>query len=229
MEYLSHISEEEYRSVYIRDFKPVKVLKDESDISTLIEVFDNAMLEISTDFISNVVENNSGMFLFVTSREESNFDLLDFINQKYKSEVKINCVNARYLFPKGKSRGIFNTDMLEEEDTEEIATGFMDEDELEGILGDMSILYQKTGENISISFSGLSIGRSSKKSDFIIKDNGNVSRLHCRLYREGTSLYIEDCGSANGTYVNGEKITDIVELHNNDIIVLAGEEFKVIE
>jgi pSer/pThr/pTyr-binding forkhead associated (FHA) protein len=37
---------------------------------------------------------------------------------------------------------------------------------------------------------------------------GDVSRKHCRLIRDGDVIRIEDLGSSNGTYVDGEKVKD---------------------
>ena len=39
---------------------------------------------------------------------------------------------------------------------------------------------------------------------------GDVSRKHCRFIREGDSLRLEDLGSSNGTFVNGERIQESV-------------------
>jgi len=46
-----------------------------------------------------------------------------------------------------------------------------------------------------------------------------VSKFHCTLYFRGKDLYIKDHNSTNGTYVNGEPVTDR-KLMNNDIITL---------
>jgi pSer/pThr/pTyr-binding forkhead associated (FHA) protein len=35
---------------------------------------------------------------------------------------------------------------------------------------------------------------------------GDISRKHCRLIRDGSSLRVEDLGSSNGTYCNGKRI-----------------------
>jgi pSer/pThr/pTyr-binding forkhead associated (FHA) protein len=35
---------------------------------------------------------------------------------------------------------------------------------------------------------------------------GEISRKHCRLIREDDTLKIEDLGSSNGTYINGQRI-----------------------
>jgi pSer/pThr/pTyr-binding forkhead associated (FHA) protein len=37
---------------------------------------------------------------------------------------------------------------------------------------------------------------------------GEVSRKHCRLIADGESLKIEDLGSSNGTFVNGQRIQE---------------------
>jgi predicted component of type VI protein secretion system len=37
---------------------------------------------------------------------------------------------------------------------------------------------------------------------------GDVSRKHCRVVREGEILKIEDLGSSNGTYLNGQRVQE---------------------
>lgn len=55
----------------------------------------------------------------------------------------------------------------------------------------------------------------------------SVSRLHAELcVREG-ALWIRDCGSSNGTFVNRKRITETVELHPGDVIHFAHCEFVV--
>lgn len=39
---------------------------------------------------------------------------------------------------------------------------------------------------------------------------GEVSRKHCRFLKDGEVLRIEDLGSSNGTYVNGERVQESV-------------------
>ena len=40
----------------------------------------------------------------------------------------------------------------------------------------------------------------------IFLDDITVSRHHCRFFTEGPTLEVEDSGSTNGTYVNGERV-----------------------
>lgn len=41
-----------------------------------------------------------------------------------------------------------------------------------------------------------------------------------------TDVYIEDLGSTNGTFVNGNKVEGPTRLNNNDLLRLAWNEFK---
>jgi pSer/pThr/pTyr-binding forkhead associated (FHA) protein len=60
------------------------------------------------------------------------------------------------------------------------------------------------------------IGRTSE-CDVCIPDDEKVSRLHARLEWNGTAWVLVDGGSTNGTFVNGQKITEM-ELHPGDQI-----------
>ncbi|WP_437192287.1 SpoIIE family protein phosphatase [Planctomicrobium sp. SH527] len=43
-----------------------------------------------------------------------------------------------------------------------------------------------------------------------------VSRKHARVFREGAEFFVEDLGSGNGTFVNGQKIAQTHRLRTND-------------
>ena len=40
----------------------------------------------------------------------------------------------------------------------------------------------------------------------LFQDDTNVSRVHAEVEREGNQYFIEDQGSRNGTFVNGQKV-----------------------
>jgi len=65
------------------------------------------------------------------------------------------------------------------------------------------------------------IGRSSE-NDIILKNMPLASRRHAQVYPRRGSVFIEDLGSTNGTYVNGVRIHGPVVLNNSDKIFIGG-------
>ena len=72
------------------------------------------------------------------------------------------------------------------------------------------------------------IGKSAE-ANFILSDV-LVSRKHARLIHVGDTLYLEDLGSTNGTFVNGQLITnqivsegDIITIGNTDLTIREGQ------
>ncbi len=70
----------------------------------------------------------------------------------------------------------------------------------------------------------MTIGRSSR-NDICIGDPF-ASRLHAELKREGDQVYLVDAGSANGTYINGQRITGTVPLYPGDLIRIGETEIE---
>jgi len=64
----------------------------------------------------------------------------------------------------------------------------------------------------------LTIGR--KPDNDIVIDNPAVSGHHARFYKIGSSYFIEDLNSTNGTFIKGKKILK-AEIHNGDQIDIA--------
>lgn len=70
----------------------------------------------------------------------------------------------------------------------------------------------------------LSIGRRSD-NDVAIPEDARVSRLHCRLFREGPRVTIADCASASGTWVQGERV-HARRLYGGEEIVVGQTSFQ---
>ena len=62
------------------------------------------------------------------------------------------------------------------------------------------------------------IGRS-QRCELVLPDP-ELSREHCRVFREGGTYKVEDKGSRNGTEVNGKMISDVMPLEDGDVINL---------
>jgi serine/threonine-protein kinase RsbW len=70
------------------------------------------------------------------------------------------------------------------------------------------------GTSIPVSAAKFSIGRDQECQ--LRPANPLVSRRHCNLLVRGHKAFVCDLGSANGTFVNGERVAEERELHNND-------------
>ncbi|MBC7258229.1 MAG: FHA domain-containing protein [Chloroflexi bacterium] len=57
-------------------------------------------------------------------------------------------------------------------------------------------------------------------NDIVIPDR-RVSRYHAEIVREGSEFMLRDCGSKNGTFVNGERIVQERRLQDGDEIQVA--------
>ena len=54
-----------------------------------------------------------------------------------------------------------------------------------------------------------------------------VSGMHAELFTVGERLFVRDLKSTNGTFVNGERLSDVVELKADDVIQFADVAFQV--
>jgi adenylate cyclase len=68
-----------------------------------------------------------------------------------------------------------------------------------------------------------SIGRADKNT--IVLDDDLASRNHAMLHVSGSKVYLTDCGSRNGTLVNGRRIAVPVTLRPGDRITIGSHEF----
>ena len=50
----------------------------------------------------------------------------------------------------------------------------------------------------------------------VLGDDTFVSQVHARLYRRGGDVFLEDLGSRNGTFVNGQPIGAATRLRRGD-------------
>ncbi len=52
----------------------------------------------------------------------------------------------------------------------------------------------------------------------VLAEDTYVSTLHARLFQRGGDSFVEDLGSTNGTFVNGERVTAATRLRRGDQI-----------
>ncbi len=74
--------------------------------------------------------------------------------------------------------------------------------------------------------SEIEIGRGGELDMVLVEDM--VSRRHARITSYGGELYIEDFGSTNGTFVNGEKIEERSRIKQGDRILIGTNIIKLV-
>ena len=71
---------------------------------------------------------------------------------------------------------------------------------------------------------GATLGRSDGAE--IPVDDPFASSAHARIYPRGDFMHVEDMGSTNGTYLNGERLRGEAELSDLDEIRIGDTEFR---
>jgi hypothetical protein len=82
--------------------------------------------------------------------------------------------------------------------------------------GRLRILEPRDRKGETYSLSGeLTVGRGGGCA-VVLPDDQYVSTVHARLFRRGDELFVEDLGSRNGTYVNGQQVQAATRLRRGD-------------
>ena len=204
-------------------------LNTNEDIATMLDTFQKVREEVGYERISSVLKDEDNFYHFVLDGGTP-FNLYSFINNSIKGDIRVSCINANLLYPLNLSRGVKELTKVEESvdfDEEEVPTGFLDEP-LVLTIEKYYLLRVSDNSRIDIPNEGMTVGRSSQKSDCVVKGNTNIGRAHCSIFFEDGNLKVRDLSSLNGTYVNTVKVTsDDVVLKENDILLLADEKFIV--
>ena len=72
-------------------------------------------------------------------------------------------------------------------------------------------------KEVPVGSSEVSIGRSPDNG--LVIDNPAVSHYHARVFHEEGRLMLEDFGSLNGTFVNGQRVEWSTLAHGDEILV----------
>lgn len=213
-------------------------LSCKEDVATILDVYEKCLKDFKPENIAGFVELDGYYACVVNTSEVCPFDLFAWVNSLYTSKdgVIINCANARFLYPLSDSRGeyiekvapvpVSNTDDLVD-DSDEVATGFWDEDEIEKT---HFVRHVALGEDIPIEDEdGVTFGRSTSRSGYSV-ENDLMSRLHARVYLEDGRYMVEDLGSKNGTFINNVKVMPGKdrEIKPGNLLRMANEEFKFV-
>jgi pSer/pThr/pTyr-binding forkhead associated (FHA) protein len=70
------------------------------------------------------------------------------------------------------------------------------------------------------------LGRTAK-ADYAIGEDSYLSGQHFAVECDGTQCRVRDLGSSNGTFVNGERVTETVVVNERDSLVAGGSTFTI--
>ena len=63
--------------------------------------------------------------------------------------------------------------------------------------------------------------------DYLVINDPKVSKLHCSIFAEGESLYIQDEGSSNHTFVNNQRVNRPMMVQKEDIIGIGNTDLEI--
>lgn len=86
----------------------------------------------------------------------------------------------------------------------------------------------KTQKSVFVDTRGAVFGREGGDADVKIADQG-VSKKHARIYTRKGEWFLEDLNSANGTYVEGQRISQAVLLEPGAMFTLSRQQFEVVQ
>ena len=232
-----------YTEKEIQGFNQLSRLSSEEDVATLLDVYEAMMKNgVSPDTIMYPLEKD-GFYIFLIGYGSGagEFDLFPWIASHSEGMI-VSCVNAKFLYGKEKSRGYYVESAVREEvpddfdedavttDQDEVATGFLDEDDDDATDGHR-LYHIAKGVKLPINTrTGIVIGRSSKKTDYAVA-NEMVGRVHAQIYIDEKGRFmVHDCDSKNGTFIDGLRIPlgGTREIKPGNTLTLADEEFRLV-
>jgi pSer/pThr/pTyr-binding forkhead associated (FHA) protein len=95
------------------------------------------------------------------------------------------------------------------------------------IVVDSGPVHLAPGESLNI-VSPTALGRDPNND--VVLDSANVSSVHARIYFRNKSLWVEDMGSTNGTYLNDQKLqpNTPVAVRPRDMLRLGDVLFRIV-
>ena len=111
-----------------------------------------------------------------------------------------------------------------EDDDDESATMLIEE-------STVRLVRKKTGDEITVDTFPFIVGHSEKSANFVLEEK-TISRKHFMIGKNDSGeIFIRDMKSTNGTSLNGIRMEPEkdVKLNKEDVIVIPGEEFQVME
>lgn len=82
------------------------------------------------------------------------------------------------------------------------------------------------GVSFSLEADLITVGRDSSNG-IVLEQESTVSRRHAQFVKQGDTLFVEDLGSTNGTFVNGMQISSLTPVRPGDVVQFGACAFRV--
>lgn len=89
-----------------------------------------------------------------------------------------------------------------------------------------SLINQQSGEQLPLGQEKVTIGRKSDNT-LLITNDPKISRHHAQIFWQAGDFIVEDLNSANGSFINDQRLTKPQILHNGDLLRFGDTSFIV--
>ena len=83
------------------------------------------------------------------------------------------------------------------------------------------LYFVHTQQSVTIDRDEFRIGKNAGMVDYVIANDSSVSRQHAVIIRRNGQFFLSDLGSTNGTFINDNRISGMVQLQDGDNIRFA--------
>ena len=92
------------------------------------------------------------------------------------------------------------------------------------------LLRTKTGDRIPITSKEFLVGKDRYNANYYVGDNPAISRKHAMIVLQDGNIYLKDCHSTNGTFIDNKRIAaeQLCDVYPGQKIRMADEEFQLI-
>jgi pSer/pThr/pTyr-binding forkhead associated (FHA) protein len=85
----------------------------------------------------------------------------------------------------------------------------------------------RPGRVLQLRYPATTFGRGAE-ADYRFAEDTQMSRIHCAISADGERFILRDNESTNGTFVNGNRVTEI-ELRNGDVVQFGDYELDFVQ
>lgn len=190
---------------------------------------DNAYRDINNSNINNEDKNYTDSINDFSSFNEQNCNPLktsigNMFSKLFKKDKSIELVPNNSSFDNEVATNYDTADNIPDCD---IGKTVFIKPEQSSSVHTLTYLYKGKSVSYELKKLPITIGKLKENVDLVINDN-SISRIHAKIYEESSAIYIQDCNSTNGTFINGLQLEaeERIYLEPGDDIVLG--KFKIL-